>query len=375
MKQILLKRDCKHFPGDRPCSFHKSTGVKCDDCPHYEPVSFKILIIKLDAVGDVLRTTCILSGLKENYPQSHITWLTRKNAVEIFVNNEFVDRILEIENSETNYFLQIESFDLVLNLDSSPISSAICSSVVAKEKLGFGLDEKGKVYPINPEAEDWFLMGAFDDLKKQNNRTYQSIILDIARIKTSNFPIILNLKESEIKFADQFLLKHQINKSKKIIGLNTGAGPRWKFKSWTLEGFEELIKLLLAKTDFHIFLYGGPYEKERNEYLAKIDKRRIIDTGTNNSLREFFALLNLCDLLVTGDTLAMHAATALKKKVIALFGPTSANEIESYGLITKIQSDLDCLVCYKMDCDFDPNCMNSIKAEYIFQKILELIQE
>lgn len=371
----MLKRDCKHFPGDRPCLFHKNEGIKCDDCPHYEPVKFKVLIIKLDAVGDVLRTTCILPGLKEKYPESHITWITRKNAKEIFYNNPYVDRIFEIENPETNYFLQVESFNVVLNLDSSPISSAICSSVNGEEKLGFGIDQKGKVYPINPEAEEWFLLGAFDDLKKKNTRTYQSIILEIAKINTENFPILLFLNEIEKIFANEFLTKNQINRSKKIIGLNTGAGPRWKFKSWTLEGFETLIKMLIEKTEYYIFLYGGPFEKERNDYLSKIDQTRVVDTGTNNSLREFFALVNLSDLMVTGDTLAMHTATALGKKTIALFGPTSANEIETYGLITKIQSDLDCLVCYKMDCDFDPNCMNSIKPEKVFQTILELMKD
>ena len=51
---MILKPDCSHFPGDRPCSFHKSTGVKCDSCPHYSPVRHKILVIKFDALGDVL---------------------------------------------------------------------------------------------------------------------------------------------------------------------------------------------------------------------------------------------------------------------------------------------------------------------------------
>lgn len=371
----MLKRDCKHFPGDRPCKYHKELGIKCDGCSYYTPIEFKILIIKLDAVGDVLRTTCILPGLKEKYPASHITWLTKSNASEIFFNIDLVDRVLAIDNFETNYFLSVESFDLVLNLDSSPLSSSICSFVNGKEKLGFGLDEKGQVYPINEEAIEWFEMGAFDDLKKRNTKTYQSIILNIARLKTENFPILLKLSDSEISFANNFLMKYGIDKTKKIIGLNTGAGPRWKFKSWTLEGFESLIKKILSETDYYVFLYGGSYEKERNDQLSKLHASRVINTGTENSLREFFTLLNLCDILLTGDTLAMHAATALKKKVVALFGPTSANEIETYGLITKIQSNLDCLVCYKMDCDFDPNCMNSISPEIVFEKIMELMRE
>lgn len=370
----MLKQDCVHFPGDRPCIYHKTQGIKCDDCSFYEPVSFKILIIKLDAVGDVLRTTSILNGLKEKYPLSHITWLTRKNATEIFYNNPFVNRVLELENFETFYFLYSEFFDLVLNFDPSPISSAICSYVKGKEKLGFGLDEKGKVFPLNEEAVEWFEMGAFDDLKKQNKKTYQSIILNIARIQTDNYPIILNLSPKELEFAKAFIKNHSIDTNKKIIGMNTGAGPRWKYKSWTYVGFENLTKMILDNTDFYIFLYGGPYEKERNEKLSKINSTRIINTGTNNSLREFFALVSLCDLLVTGDTLAMHVATALKKKVIALFGPTSYNEIESYGLIAKIYSNLDCLVCYKTDCDFNPNCMNSIHHVQVYNEIIKQIE-
>ena len=51
---MILKTDCKHFPGDKPCKPNKLENKKCDDCEYYSPIKFKILIIKLDAVGDVL---------------------------------------------------------------------------------------------------------------------------------------------------------------------------------------------------------------------------------------------------------------------------------------------------------------------------------
>lgn len=368
-RNMILKYDCKHFPGDKPCSFHKSEGVKCDLCPHYEPVEFKILIIKLDAIGDVLRTTSILQGLKEKFPESEITWLTRNNALPLFINNSYVNKLLTIDSTETNYFLAAENFNIVLNLDPSPISSAICSKANGYEKLGFGLDEKGKVIALNDEAIEWFEMGAFDDFKKKNTKTYQSIIQNIARINSIKFDIILSLTDTELKFAEDFRNRIKLVPGKKIIGMNTGASPRWQYKQWTYHGFENLIKKILDETDHYIFLYGGHYEKERNQRLSLIDYNRVINTGTDNSLRQFFTLLNLCDVLVTGDTLAMHAATALNKKVIALFGPTSAAEIETYGRITKIASDLDCLGCYKMSCDFNPNCMSSISHQTVFNEL------
>jgi ADP-heptose:LPS heptosyltransferase len=137
-------------------------------------------------------------------------------------------------------------------------------------------------------------------------------------------------------------------------------------------GFVSPIKLIVKTTDWTILLYGCPHEVERNARLASINRKRIIDTVTGNALREFFALVSLCDVFLTGDTMALHVATALNKKVVAYFGPTSAAEIDSYGdQIMKVQPDLECLVCYKPRCDFEPNCMNSLLPERMFS-ILEL---
>jgi ADP-heptose:LPS heptosyltransferase len=367
---MILKLDCKYFPGDRPCVFNKRDGIKCDDCPHYETAAVRILIIKLDAVGDVLRTTCILHGLKDKYPKSEITWITRKDSCVLFENNKMVDRILPYDFTETVLHTLIEEFDIVINLDSASDSSALASAVKGKEKLGYGLDVKGKVFPFNPEAITWLEMGAFDDVKKKNMRSFQDLMLEICKLKTEKKNIVLELSKSEIEFARSFAVQCKLNSQSPKIGLNTGASGRWQFKQWTLEGFEGLIKRLLEKTDSTILLYGGPLEKDRNAYLTKINPKRIINTGTENSLREFFALVSLSDIFVTGDTLALHAATALKKKTIALFGPTSAAEIDSYnGQIVKVQSELDCLVCYKPRCDFNPNCMNSITPEKLFSII------
>jgi ADP-heptose:LPS heptosyltransferase len=72
--------------------------------------------------------------------------------------------------------------------------------------------------------------------------------------------------------------------------------------------------------------------------------------------------------------MALHVATALRKKVVCLFGPTSANEIEDYGRIIKIQPEMSCLVCYKMDCDFMPHCMGSISSDMVMRAIDRHVQ-
>jgi heptosyltransferase-2 len=367
---MIIKNDCKYFPGDRPCIYNKREGLLCDNCPHYSSHQARILIIKLDAVGDVLRTTCILHGLKEKYPNSEITWITRKASFSIFENNSFVNHVLAYESTEAILQSIVRDFTLAINLDCSLDSSALAAAIKAKAKIGYGMNNQGNIFPYNSEAISWMEMGAFDQFKKKNNRSFQDIMLDICQIPSSKKEIILMLSEAEQSFAQSFAGNNHLGQSSTIIGLNTGASNRWQLKQWTLEGFESLINLLLENTRATILLYGGPLEGERNNYLSKLHPTRIVDTGTSNSLREFFALITLCDLFITGDTLALHAATALGKKIIALFGPTSAAEIDTYGgQITRVQAKLDCLVCYKSKCEFNPNCMNSITANELFEII------
>jgi ADP-heptose:LPS heptosyltransferase len=342
----------------------------CDDCPHYAVASMRILIIKLDALGDVLRTTSILNGLRAKYDNPHITWITREVSLPLFENNRLVDRVLAYDATETVLHARVEEFDLLINLDTASDSAVLASSVQAKKKLGFGFDQRGYVTPLNKEATAWLEMGAFDQKKKANTRSYQDIMLDICQLKTNDKQILLMLSDQEKQFAQQFYQRKHLMKKRITIGINSGASPRWQFKRWTEEGFKALLRRILRETDWTILLYGGPYERERNRILSSLNTKRIVNTGSDNSLRQFFALVSLSDVFLTGDTLALHVATALGKKVVAYFGPTSAAEIDSYrGQILKVQSDLDCLVCYKPRCDFDPNCMNSLSPDRMFEAL------
>ena len=371
---MILKTDCKHFPGNKPCVPSKTEGKKCDDCNYYEPVDFKILIIKLDATGDVLRTTAILPALKREYPKSHITWVTKRNAKDLFTNNLFVDELIFIEDNDTISRLLVEKFNILIHPDASPVSASLASIVKAEIKKGFGLDEKGKVFPVNEDAIEWLEMGAFDDFKKKNQKTYQEIIHNIAGLKYQKDEIQVQLNQKEIDFKNHFYSNNNLKRFKYLVGLNTGAGTRWQYKQWQLESYIELIEKLKVNNEIGILLYGGPDEIERNKILK--DKfPDVIDTGTDNSLRQFYSLLDLCDVLVTSDTMALHAAAALRKKIICLFGPTSNTEIEDYGRIEKIIPDLECLACYKTRCDFEITCMGSITSDMVYKSVLQQIQK
>jgi heptosyltransferase-2 len=369
---MKVNYNCRHFRGDIPCMPHKKHGVHCEGCAYYDPIKERILIIKLDSIGDVLRTTSILPGLKENYPNAQVTWITKAESIPLFDGNTYVDRVFEV--NQASYVLETDEFDIVINLDAAPLSSMIATIAKGKEKKGFGYDQKGFVYPLNPEAEEWFLMGFFDDVKKANRKTYQSIMLEICGLNPSSYSIIYRLTDEEIRFARRFAKKKGLIDSDLVVGLNTGAGNRWPKKKWTREGYLQLINLLIENfPDVKILLYGGPEEVARNRYLMNKSKGSVIDTSCNNTIREFASLLNLSNVVVTGDTLALHLAVALRKKVVALIGPTSAPELDLYGQGVKVTADISCLGCYRTECYEKPDCMDLISPETVLSSMRKVL--
>lgn len=362
----MLKTDCKYFSGDKPCKYHKETGIKCDVCTHYQPIISKILIIKLDAVGDVLRTTSILNPLKKKYPDCYIEWCTRQNSREIFKINSLVDEVITFED-DAIVRINAEEYDIVINLDTSRISSAIAAGAIAKKKIGFVLHKKGYIESTSAAAQQWLEMSAFDDVKKANTKSYQQIMYEILDLDLPVEPPMIRISEAErLKIASKEFAQY-INPAKPVIGLNIGVGTKWPSKGWPLKRWKEIIEKL-GTDKFNLLLLGGPEEIEIIKHLTK-EYNYLFDTGCDNSLNEFAAIVDLCDVVITADTLALHIATALEKKIIALFGPTSSNEIELYGKGIKLISPDGCKCYYRKYCSEKISCMEKISPDMVIESI------
>jgi len=80
-------------------------------------------------------------------------------------------------------------------------------------------------------------------------------------------------------------------------------------------------------------------------------------------------------LVVTADTLALHIATALEKKIVALFGPTSRSEIELYGRGIKLSSPAGCKCFYRKYCSEEISCMEKITSEMVIEAINLLLKK
>jgi ADP-heptose:LPS heptosyltransferase len=355
--------DCRHFLGDRPCAAHKRTGALCR-CDDYDRIEERVLLIKLDAMGDVLRTTSMLPALAEMSPGAAISWVTRPESRPLLERNPYVYEILDY-GPDALLQLQARRFDRVINLDAGKTSAALAKVARAARKDGFVLDERGVVQPTNDAAREWLELGVFDDLKRRGRMTYQARMARILGLCDATCGYVFALTEAERERGRAHLARLGVDFLRPVVGLNTGAGGRWPLKQWREEGYLEVIGTLAARYDAQVVLLGGPAERERHRRLALRSPVPLIDAGCDNPVRHFAAIVGGCTLVVTGDTLALHIALALQRRVIVLFGPTSAAEIELYGLGEKVVPDMPCLSCYKTSCDLTPNCMDLIRADMV----------
>jgi len=362
------KSDCRRFIGEKPCQ----PGRECFDCADYSPMGTRLLIIKLGAGGDVLRTACLLPGLKQKYPVSHITWVTEKPFVPLLARNPSIDRLLRFEFT-TVLTLVTEYFDQLICLDKVPEAISLAEQVNSSQKFGFGMDRYGSLRPFNKRAEYAFRLGLSDQLKfKENTLTYPEMIYEICDLPYDGQAYQIWLNDQQSALAHR--IKDQYGRAASaMIGLNTGSGPVFATKKWPIDHWLELARLLYHDRPAALFLLGGPDEKERNELIRQKSTVPLVDMGTDNSLERFIAIIAALDLVITCDSLALHIALALGKKVVVLFGSTSATEIDLFGQGLKIVSDFRCSPCYRKTCDLSPMCMDKLEPLAVFEEVKKLI--
>ncbi len=378
MTDTQLRSDCRHFPADRPCRFHKEDGRLCAGsqaagsqpaaCGDYSPASERILIVKLAAMGDVLRTTAVLPALRKAHLQAHISWIVDPASVGLLENIPELDRVLACSPPVASV-LQVEEFDLVLSLDMSTEGAALGTAARAPERVGFVLSSRGEVLPVNENSRGWYEMSHLDGLKCANTLTVQEMTHRAAGLDPSGQHIIVNLTGAEREFAAAFSRRAGLEPGRPVVGMAPGAGPRWQAKRWTTDGYCDVACRAVRELGASVLLFGGPGDGDVADGVLARCGKDIIDTGRHNTVRELMALVDLCDVVVTGDTLPIHVAAGLGKKVVGLFGPTSASEIDLYGRGVKLAGDVECLCCYRASCSRSPTCMETLQPERVFDAV------
>ena len=365
-----IRNDCSHFRGDKPCRFKRS----CEDCPEVDPLDArtKVLILKCRAQGDVLRTTALLPGLKRKYPRSHVTWLVDGESVDLLAGNPLVDAVLAF-GLESVLPLEVREFDALVCLDKEPAITALATKVRAARKFGFGMNAYGGTTAFNDAAVHALRLGIDDDLKfRVNTKTYQELAAEAAELDYARDEYVFELDTGAARKAREYMKARGVDGSRPAVGLNTGAGTKFETKQWPVEHYRELARGLAGGLGANVFLLGGPREEALNAAIAADAPPRVYNTGNDHALPEFAGFVSLMDVVVTSDTLGMHLGIALKKKIVALFGPTCPQEIDLYDRGVKLFTGAPCAPCYKQTCP-DAVCMKGIAPGRVLEEVRRLI--
>jgi ADP-heptose:LPS heptosyltransferase len=366
--------ECRHFTGYKPC--FPDARCTVDGCAEFSPIGKRILLVNLDAMGNVIATTSILPALKRKYPVSTVTWLTEKNTAPLLQFNPLVDRIM-VWNPENLMILGQMKFDVALNVDKSRRSGAFMMQVKASRKMGFGMNMQGQIIPLNREARENYELGLDDHLKfRVNTKTVPQLECEEFGLKFRRDGYILNLSDAEREFCGSYARERGLDRGDLIVGFNTGCSELYPNKKMTVEQHVEIIHRLRPVPRLKMILLGGPEDTERNAEIVRQVGDAVISTPTNEGVRRGLCYINLADVVISGDSFGMHASIGLKKHVIVWFGVSCAPEIDLFDRgIKLVPEGLECSPCWKKSCPYGLECIKAIDIDRIVGEVERCARE
>jgi len=302
----------------------------------------KVLIIKLGhsetlvphmrqacSLGDVFRTTPVLHLFKRD----HVTWLTDEAAIPLLQGNPYIDRILPFDLTSV---LQIKSerFDKVINLEKVPGICALAGRIEAWSHYGFRFDKETGTAEAYERAYEALAVATREDVKKLNDKPWIQVLFQMLGSRWKGESYVLGYQpETETQYD---------------LGFNIHVGELMPVKAWPPEHWKSLERLV-----------AGTYTVTWQQCL--------------DDLNGYIDWINTCRLLVTNDSLGLFLGVALGKKVLGLFGSTSATEQSPHPRFRPITPpvDRDCMPCCKADCALNDPCISYITP----QSVLEAIEE
>lgn len=287
-------------------------------------------ISRTTSLGDVLRSTVLLDHFKD----SHVTWLVDEKAIPLLKGNQLIDRILPYDLTSVLQ-LQAERFDTVVNLEKVAGICAFSDSLTAWRRFGFRFDPEAGIAMAYDGSHQVLEICRNPDDKMGSGRYWEDVLFEMVGSKwQGECPKIGYRPTSKEKFD---------------IGFNHQVGEKWPIKAWPHNYWIRLKEQI-----------GDEYSVSWQEGLASIE--------------QYIEWINSVRLLVTNDSLGLHIAHALGKKVIALFGPTLESEVYiKDGVKLLPEGKFDCLPCLSTKCEMERSCMYEIKPERVLDAIKELL--
>lgn len=346
----------------------------------------KILIIHFSRLGDMIQCLPAIKLLKEERPQSKITYLGIAEFSQILKNVPWIDDLVSIpwhevsavmgEYSEARVealdalFKEIpelnEGYDTVINFTHN------WGSTYLSEKVKVG-EKRGRVFSGNDEIKisgEWGKY-LFAMTKNQNDNLFNLVDIYMGMAGVTNRPEVRYLPTNSDmdRSCTNKLVNLGYDVDKLSIGLQLGTSNL--NKKWPLENFVKLGQILFNDLNAQIILFGSDGEKEFADRFKDLATYPFINLIGQTDLEEIGSCLKPIDVLVSNDTGPMHIAVAVGTKVVGIFtgiayfgvgGPYGSGHIA-------VQSNYPCAPCTGSTACSNPLCRESIKPETVAQGV------
>jgi len=377
----------------------------------------KILILKPSSLGDVIQALPVLRLIKSHLPASEVFWWIDAHLAPLLEGDPDLAGVVRFERKRwaaprhwpemlhSIHWMREQHFDWVIDLQCLARSGAF--AWLASGKLLIGLDEVREgargFYDVavrrasfHTHAADWYL-AVLPKLGVPVHKNFQwlperpAVAAEVKRKwpgeaqkgkDEGREPVRTPILRSEAaegrpdshpslrSYGGQAALR-----TAHWIALQPGA--RWENKRWPAGHYAELIRRMAGKfPDARFAILGAAEDRPLGEIIARAQPQRCLNLCGQTSLPEMVEWLRRCDLLVTNDTGPMHAAAALGRPLVAIFGPTEPRRTGPYGhLESVLRIDLPCSPCLKSHCTYEKpdECLKAISPETVFERACRLL--
>jgi len=319
----------------------------------------KILIVRLDRIGDMIITTPAIRAIRFGYPKAKIDILINEYTKPILAENPYVDRILIWGGNGKS-----ERYDLAIAFSQGFKSNL--AVFYSKSKYKFGFSGHGGSFLLNYRVED------DRGIRPRHEIDFALRLAFLAGGKFKGRDLdVFESKESVI-FAEGYLKENKLSGRFVIIH----PGSRQDYIRWPKEKFVEVCDLLIKECDVGLILIGRGKEEKLLKEIASLMREKCL-IASDLELKQVISLIKRCSLFLGNSSGPMHIAAALKVPVVSIFGPKHPFDNSlAWGHRGEkqivIEKDPLCANCHPGDC-FDYKCLDKVSVEEVFDVCRRII--
>ncbi|MCF8031753.1 MAG: lipopolysaccharide heptosyltransferase II [Desulfarculaceae bacterium] len=341
----------------------------------------RILVRATNWVGDAVMTLPALAALHRACPQADIEVLARPWAGAVYAAVPGVSRVLAYDKDGAHAGaggllrlageLRARRYDWALLLQNAFEAALLARLARVPTRLGYARDGRGFLLSHAVKLAPKF--------RQVHETSYYLYILRQAGLLTSDPPAggvapKLRLREADRAWASEFVARQGLGGAR-LLGIAPGAafGPA---KMWPAERFAAAARELGASWDAAL-LFGSSGEAPACGAVAKgLEGAKALDLAGTTDLGQALALLERVSLFLTNDSGLMHAAAALGRPTVAVFGSTNPVTTGPLGpRVTLVRGRAECAPCLKPTCERgDLACFTSVEPDAVAQAALALLQ-